>query len=90
MKCFYCGEDIAKITTKNEDGSETTSTDVKFIPLDVPYVNLPFHRSTCYMSVIAEGEENYLRSNLNKIIDTLDTMDIGKLKNQSKKIKRGR
>ena len=89
MKCFDCGEEILKITTKNEAGNDITSTDVKFIPLDVPYVNLPFHRSTCYMNVLAEGEEGYLRKNLDKIIDFIDILDAGKIK-ETKKIKRGR
>lgn len=80
MKCFYCDEDIAKITVQNEDGTQSTSTDVKFIPLDIPYVNLPFHRSTCYANVMGEGEEKYLRENLNRMIDFMDGMDILKLK----------
>lgn len=80
MKCFDCGKEIAKVTIKNEAGNDITSTDVKFIPLDVPYVNLPFHRSTCLINVIAEGEEEYLRSNLNKIIDYMDGMDAGRMK----------
>jgi hypothetical protein len=89
MKCFDCGEEITKAVFKDESGNETTSTDVKFIPLDVPYVNLPFHRSTCYINVIAKGEENYLRENLNRIIDFIDVLDAGKIK-VNKKIKRGR
>jgi hypothetical protein len=67
MKCFDCGENILK-------------DDVKFIPLDVPYVNLPFHRSSCLLNVIADGEEEYLRKNLGKILDYMDGMDVGRLK----------
>jgi len=80
MKCFDCGKEIEKITIKNEAGNDITSTDVKFIPLDVPYVNLPFHRSSCLMNVIADGEEEYLHKNLDKILVYMDGMDVGRTK----------
>lgn len=61
MKCFYCGEEITQIG----------DNDYKIIPLDKPYVNLFFHKATCY-DLVRGIEQKYLTENLQRIYDVAE------------------
>jgi hypothetical protein len=52
--CFYCEEKILK------------EEDVYVVGVDIPYINLKFHRD-CFQKIFAYGEEKYLQENKNKI-----------------------
>jgi hypothetical protein len=51
--CFYCNEPM---------GEEHPS----IIGIDVPYINLPFHRD-CFKKVYVYGDQKYLHENKEKI-----------------------
>jgi hypothetical protein len=63
-QCFYCGKEIDR-------------TEYRIVPLDIPYVNLPAHR-TCADAM----DENYLRENAARIYAFVEQQ------NNSKKRKR--
>lgn len=52
MKCFECGKEI--------DGLKS------ILPLDRPYVNLPFHRD-CYTSI--DDELEYVTEHYDRILE---------------------
>jgi hypothetical protein len=57
MRCFKCGKEI--------DGLRS------FLPLDRPYVNLPFHRK-CYKSL--DDEMEFCTQNYDRIIEYIDEL----------------
>ena len=63
MKCFYCGEDIAREII---DGINVY--DFTVIPLDRPYANLPIHRRKC-LPVIQGGLSSYLENNIERVYE---------------------
>jgi hypothetical protein len=62
MICFYCKKEIEKLM--NKEGKMVT--DVKFISLDRPYLNIPFH-TKCYDNVLG-NEIEYLEQNKEQIM----------------------
>ena len=58
VKCFECDKEI--------DGLRS------FLPLDRPYVNLPFHRD-CYNSL--DSELKYVTKNYDRIIEYIKYTD---------------
>jgi hypothetical protein len=55
VKCFRCGKKIEGLRS--------------FLPLDKPYVNLPFHRD-CYKSL--DDELEYVTENYDRIIEYIE------------------
>lgn len=55
MKCFYCGEEIS-----------SERHEMKFVPLDRPYVNLPVHNG-CVQPMEEYGLNKYLEDNIERI-----------------------
>lgn len=68
MKCFECGKEI--------DGLRS------FLPLDHPYVNLPFHRD-CYTSI--EDELAYVTKHYDRIMEYIYKSDAKPLIKRRKK-----
>jgi len=56
MKCFHCGKEIN--LGENEK--------YKMVPIESPYLNLFFHKETCYRE-IKSTEKEYLTENAEKI-----------------------
>ena len=54
-KCFYCNKEI-----ENENPS--------IIGVDIPYINLPFHKK-CFDKIKGNGEEKYLQENKKRIFE---------------------
>jgi hypothetical protein len=71
MKCFYCNEEIG-------DGK------ARIIALDKPYLNLYFHRETCFRKVENQGTENYISENVQRIHQEFSNTLKGK-KNERKR-----
>jgi hypothetical protein len=53
-KCFFCDVEIQPEEPK------------RFVPLENPYVNLPFHKA-CYRQLSGLGETNWLITNSDRI-----------------------
>lgn len=62
-KCFECGKGIEGLRS--------------FLPLDRPYVNLPFHRE-CYTDI--DDELEYCTENYERILDYIEVLDIAAFK----------
>ena len=70
MKCFECGKEI--------DGLRS------FLPLDQPYINLPFHRD-CYKSI--EDELAYVTKHYDRIVEYIALINTMVYKQKRKKNK---
>lgn len=68
MKCFKCEKEIIGLKS--------------ILPLDRPYVNLPFHRD-CYNEL--EDELEYVTENYDRIIDYIYNKDVKPLRKRRKK-----
>lgn len=68
--CFYCGEKI------------TIDDQYQMLGLDVPYLNLFFHKNTCWKNIYS-NINLYLSENMEKLYNWIDKNDNKKQGNRT-------
>jgi hypothetical protein len=63
--CFYCQKEILKTELQY------------FLPLDRPYINIPFHRETCLPNILGK-EREYLEENKERLFGKNENTNKGK------------
>ena len=57
MTCFHCGKEV-----------DRTSKEGFFVAVEVPYVNILFHKHTCLREIEEDGGiDNYLNKNKERV-----------------------
>ncbi len=68
MRCFECGKEIEGLKS--------------LLPLDRPYINLPFHR-TCYKDL--DDELAYVTKHYDRIMEYIYASDVKPLRKRRKR-----